>query len=64
MLLIPAAIAASCAFMLPVATPVPAVIFGSGYVTISQEAKSGLELNILSIIIAVVATWSAGNTDC
>ena len=57
LLLIPAAIAASCAFMLPVATPPNAIIFGSGYVTIPQMAKSGFGLNILSIIIAVAATY-------
>ncbi len=57
LLLIPAAIAASCAFMLPVATPPNAIIFGSGYVTIPQMAKSGFGLNILSIIIAVTATY-------
>ncbi len=57
LLLIPAAIAASCAFMLPVATPPNAIIFGSGYVTIPQMAKSGFGLNVLSIIIAVTATY-------
>lgn len=57
LLLIPAAIAASCAFMLPVATPPNAIIFGSGYVTIPQMAKSGFGLNILSIVLAVVFTY-------
>ncbi|MBD1401167.1 SLC13 family permease [Pelovirga terrestris] len=57
LLLIPAAVAASCAFMLPVATPPNAIVFGSGYVTIPQMAKSGFGLNILSIIIAVVFTY-------
>ena len=57
LLLVPAAIAASCAFMLPVATPPNAIVFGSGYVTIPQMAKSGFGLNIISIVIAVVVTY-------
>ncbi|MFO7812043.1 MAG: DASS family sodium-coupled anion symporter [Pelovirga sp.] len=57
LLLIPAAVAASCAFMLPVATPPNAIVFGSGYVTIPQMARSGVGLNILSIIITVVFTY-------
>ena len=57
LLLIPAAIAASCAFMLPVATPPNAIIFGSGYVTIPQMAKSGFGLNLISIFLAVIFTY-------
>jgi sodium-dependent dicarboxylate transporter 2/3/5 len=57
LLLIPAAVAASCAFMLPVATPPNAIVFGSGYVTIPQMAKSGFGLNIVSIVVAVVFTY-------
>lgn len=57
LLLIPAAVAASCAFMLPVATPPNAIVFGSGYVTIPQMAKSGFGLNIVSVIIAVAFTY-------
>jgi sodium-dependent dicarboxylate transporter 2/3/5 len=57
LLLIPAAVAASCAFMLPVATPPNAIVFGSGYVTIPQMAKSGFGLNIVSIIVTVAFTY-------
>ncbi len=57
LLVVPAAIAASCAFMLPVATPPNAIVFGSGYVTIPQMAKSGFGLNILGIVITVVVTY-------
>lgn len=57
LLVVPAAIAASCAFMLPVATPPNAIVFGSGYVTIPQMARSGFGLNFIGIILAVVVTY-------
>lgn len=57
LLIVPAAIAASCAFMLPVATPPNAIVFGSGYVTIPQMVKSGFGLNIMGIIITVLLTY-------
>jgi sodium-dependent dicarboxylate transporter 2/3/5 len=57
LLVVPAAIAASCAFMLPVATPPNAIVFGSGYVTIPQMARSGFGLNIIGIVVAVVVTY-------
>lgn len=57
LLVVPAAIAASCAFMLPVATPPNAIVFGSGYVTIPQMVKSGFGLNIIGIILTVALTY-------
>ena len=57
LLVVPAAVAASCAFMLPVATPPNAIVFGSGYVTIPQMAKSGFGLNIIGILLTVVVTY-------
>lgn len=42
LLMITSATAASCAFMLPVATPPNAVVFSSGYVTVPQMAKAGI----------------------
>jgi solute carrier family 13 (sodium-dependent dicarboxylate transporter), member 2/3/5 len=51
MLIIPATIAASCAFMMPVGTPPNAIVFGSGYVTIPQMAKAGFWLNIIGVVI-------------
>ncbi len=50
-LLIPAAFAATCAFMLPVGTPPNAIVFGTGAVTIAQMARGGFVLNIIGIIL-------------
>jgi len=50
-LMVSTTLAASCAFMLPVATPPNAVVFGSGYLRIPDMVKIGLWMNIISIII-------------
>lgn len=57
LLLAPAALSASFAFMLPVATPPNAIVFGSGCVTIPQMAKSGLGLNIIGIFLVTLVTY-------
>ena len=58
-IMIGAATAASFAFMLPVATPPNAVVFGTGYITMPQMAKTGFGLNIIGIllVIALALTW-------
>ena len=55
-LIVPAAFAASCAFMLPVATPPNAIIFGSGRVTLPEMARAGLWLNLIAAVVLAVAT--------
>jgi len=57
-LVVPAAIGASCAFMLPVATPPNAIVYGSGYVTLPQMAKAGLWVNILMIVVVTVLMYT------
>jgi len=55
-MMITAAIACSYAFMLPVATPPNAVVFGTGYVTIPQMAKAGFWMNIFGIVVITILT--------
>lgn len=56
-LMVGATLAASCAFMLPVATPPNAVVFGSGYLSIPDMFRAGLWMNILSILIITLFTY-------
>lgn len=52
------AVAASCAFMLPVATPPNAIVFATGQITQGAMMRCGLLLNMVSIgVITVVVTW-------
>ena len=51
---IPTVLAASCAFMLPVATPPNAIVYGSGRITIPEMSRAGLLLNLLFIVLLSV----------
>ena len=51
LLMMPAAMSASCAFMLPVATPGNAIVFGSGYISLKEMAKVGFALNLLGVVV-------------
>ena len=57
LLTIPVALAATCAFMLPVATPPNAIAYGSGYVKIGEMIKGGLGLNILGIFLITLTVY-------
>lgn len=51
LLMVPAAMSASCAFMLPVATAPNAIVFGSGQVTVASMAREGIVLNFIGIAV-------------
>jgi sodium-dependent dicarboxylate transporter 2/3/5 len=53
-LTIPVTLAASCAFMLPVATPPNAIVFGSGLLTIPKMARAGFALNLIAIVLVSI----------
>lgn len=59
-LLIPAALAATCAFMLPVGTPPNAIVFGSGAVTIGQMARGGFVLNVIGVLLITAFAYLLG----
>jgi sodium-dependent dicarboxylate transporter 2/3/5 len=61
LLMLPAALSASCAFMLPVATAPNAIVFGTGRITVEQMVREGFALNLIgaSVITVVVYCWLA-----
>lgn len=57
LIMFPAAISTSCAFMLPIATPPNAIVFGSGRVRMSQMVKYGVFLNLIGAVLITLATF-------
>lgn len=58
LLIFPTAVAASCAFMLPVATPPNAIVFASGEITIRQMMKAGVWLNLIAVLLVTLLTFA------
>lgn len=58
LLLVPVCLGVSCAFMLPMATPPNALVFGTGLVTIRQMAKAGFWLNLVSIVVVTAVAMT------
>jgi solute carrier family 13 (sodium-dependent dicarboxylate transporter), member 2/3/5 len=58
LLSIPVAMAASCAFMMPISTPPNAIVFSSGHIRINQMIKTGFLLNIISVIVLLIAGFT------
>ncbi len=56
-LMVSATVAASCAFMLPVATPPNAVVFGSGYLRIPDMVRTGIWMNLFSIALLTLIVY-------
>lgn len=57
-LIIPTALAATCAFMLPVATPPNAIAYGSGYVRAGDMIKGGVWLNIIAVFLITLTVFA------
>lgn len=53
-MLIPVAMASSCAFMLPMATPPNAIVFASGHIEVKDMARTGIILNLISIGLLII----------
>lgn len=60
LLMLPATLSASMAFMLPVATPPNAIVFGTKKLTTKQMSRSGLLLNLLGVLVITLATYYWG----
>ncbi|MTI21823.1 DASS family sodium-coupled anion symporter [Fulvivirga sp. RKSG066] len=54
LLVIPATIASSCAFMMPISTPPNAIVFSSGYIKMKQMIRAGFLLNLIAIAVLVL----------
>jgi sodium-dependent dicarboxylate transporter 2/3/5 len=59
-LMIPATLSASCAFMMPVATPPNAIVFGSGRVRIAEMARVGIAINLIGIVMISLVFYFVG----
>ena len=60
MLMIPATMSASCAFMMPVATPPNAIVFGSNRLTIAEMARAGIILNLIGAVVIASVVYTLG----
>ena len=57
LLMIPATVSASCAFMLPIGTPPNAIVFASGRVSLIQMGKTGFLLNLITVIFVTAFVY-------
>jgi sodium-dependent dicarboxylate transporter 2/3/5 len=60
LLMVPATLSASCAFMLPVATPPNAIAFGSGELPMRQMVRTGIVLNLIGVVLVTAAIYLLG----
>jgi sodium-dependent dicarboxylate transporter 2/3/5 len=61
MLMVPATLSASCAFMMPVATPPNAIVFGSGRIRISEMARAGIFINLIGVLAIALLFYTIGS---
>ncbi len=59
-LMIPATLSASCAFMMPVATPPNAIVFGSNRIAAGEMARAGIVLNLIGVAVIATAVFTVG----
>ena len=57
MMMIPAVISTSCAFMLPVGTPPNAIVYGSGYVTVRDMVREGFMVTLVGAVVVTIICW-------
>jgi sodium-dependent dicarboxylate transporter 2/3/5 len=60
LLCVPAVIAASCGFMLPVATPPNAIVFGTGHIRLGQMVRAGFALDLVAVVLIPIFTYLMG----
>jgi sodium-dependent dicarboxylate transporter 2/3/5 len=60
LVMVPATVSASCAFMLPVATPPNAIVIGSGQVSIRDLVREGLWLNLVGAVLTSIVVLTLG----
>ncbi len=60
-LMIPATLSCSCAFMLPVATPPNAIVFGTSRIKVTDMARTGIYLNVLGVVLITAAIFLLGS---
>jgi sodium-dependent dicarboxylate transporter 2/3/5 len=56
-LVIPATIASSCAFMMPISTPPNAIVYSSGHIRMKEMMRAGILMNILAVIVLTLFTY-------
>ncbi len=59
-LMIPATLSASCAFMMPVATPPNAIVFGSDRISVGEMARVGIFLNLIGVVVIATIVFTVG----
>ncbi|MBK9288112.1 MAG: anion permease [Flavobacteriales bacterium] len=57
MVMIPATLAASCGFMLPIASPMQAIVFASGHLSVKQMVKVGVWMDLVGVAL-LMGLWA------
>ena len=60
--MVPATLSASCAFMMPVATPPNAIVFGSDRISVGEMARAGIILNLIGAVVIATLVTTLGET--